>query len=118
MGLHLSLTHRYYSYRHFAPFKLLWTIANATQLIPRLTIVVSTRWLRELTEVVIVAYLMNSCITIGCCTQLTKFEDLMAVQNCSQRISFETKAELIENFASYTDFTIFATFFEFSQLFF
>ena len=117
MGLRLSLTHRCYSYRHFAPSKLPSTIDSIAPVIPTLTIVVSIRWSRELAKVVAITYLMNSCTTTECCTQLTKFEDLMAVQNCSQRIWSMTKAKLIKNFASYTDFTIFAAFFEFNQLF-
>ena len=68
MGLHLSLTRRYYSYRHFAPSKLPLTIDSIAPVVPGLTIVVSNRWSRELTEVEAITYLMNSCITTECCT--------------------------------------------------
>jgi len=55
-----SLTRRCCLYKHFIPFKLPFTIISVTELGPRLTIVISIHWLKELTKVEAVASLENS----------------------------------------------------------
>lgn len=115
--LHPSLTHQYYWYKHFTPFKLPYSIINVIQFNPRLTIVISTHQIKVLTMVEAVAYLMNSYIKLECCTQLTKSKDQREAQNYSCRNYFMIIAQLITNFAFYIDFKVFA-FFKFIQLFF